>query len=780
MSRTSSLKARVAAGLVPVLPVRDAVHFPGLVNTLHVVRERSLRAVKLAMAGDQRVVVLSQRDMALEDPGSEDLHTFGVLSEALQAHPLPDGSYRVALRGLRRIRVKNILADGGFFWGEIEEVHEPLGDSIEAEALRRSAVESFTTVVQLNKNIPPETIQSVIHLEDPGTLADAVAHHLPITPAEKQVVLELIDPVSRLEAVLKLLKREEQILDLSSRIHQKVEREIGDSHREFYLREQLQIIQKELQEREDRVGELDEYRTAVELALMNPEAYEKALTELKRLDRTPPSSPEGMVLRNYLDCLVGLPWSRTTEDRLDIHEAKALLERDHFGLDQVKNRILDFLAVRQLTGSLRGPILCFVGPPGVGKTSFGRSIAEAMGRKFIRLGLGGVRDEAEIRGHRRTYVGSMPGRIIQGVRQCGVRNPVFMLDELDKLGNDGRGDPTSALLEALDPEQNEQFGDHYLEAPFDLSAVMFIATANVLENVPAPLRDRMEVIEFPSYTDEERLHIAREYLLPKALEEHGLQAAKVKIEAAALKALVSDYTREAGVRSLRRQIQAVCRKAARAIAENPRKPLHIDQSALRDFLGRPRFRRSESASKAQVGVATGLVVSQSGGDLITIEASLMEPQGERPALQLTGYLGTVMQESAQAALTCVRSMQAEVQPTNGFRHDVHVHVPEGGIPKDGPSAGVTIAIALASAFSGRAVRADVAMTGEITLRGRVLPVGGIRDKVLAAHRAGIRTVVIPHDNEPDLDDIPAAVRAEMDIRPVAHLKEVVDIALSES
>lgn len=774
-SRTASSKTTVS--LIPVLAVRDAVHFPLLVNTLHVVREPSLRAIRKSMEGERRVLVLSQIDMSVEDPQAGDLCRMGTLSEPLQALPMPDTSLRVALRGISRARATKIVSRGGLFWAEIEDVPEQLVDDVDVEALMRATVETFTAVVQLNKNIPPEALQSVVHIDQAGHLADAIAHHLPIRPGAKQDVLEELDPRKRLDLALKLLKREQQVLDLNTRIHQEVERELGDSQREFYLREQLKIIQTELQEREDRLGETEEYQSLIDEANMPEEALTKATLELRRLDRTPAAAPEGMVLRNYLDCLVSLPWSVTTEDRLNVNEAAKLLDREHFGLDRVKNRILDFLAVRQLKGSLRGPILCFVGPPGVGKTSLGRSIAEAMGRRFVRISLGGIRDEAEIRGHRRTYVGSMPGRLIQGVRQCGARNPVFMLDELDKLGNDYRGDPTSALLEALDPEQNDHFSDHYLEVPFDLSAVMFIATANLIENVPHPLRDRMEIIPFPSYTDEERAQIARSFLFPKNLHEHGLTSAQVSVPEEAVQALVQSYTREAGVRGLQREIAAVCRKAARQIAEGSVKQVVIDEGVLQTYLGRARYKRNSSEAQDQVGAATGLVVSEVGGDVISIEASLMDPLGDRPELRLTGNLGDVMKESAQAALTYVRAAETRLNASRPFRYDVHIHVPEGGIPKDGPSAGVTIAVALASAYTGRAVRSDTAMTGEITLRGKVLPVGGIRDKVLAAHRAGIKRVIIPAENQADLDEVPPKVLEQLEIIAVEQLDDALTNAL---
>jgi ATP-dependent Lon protease len=770
-------KPAVATTLVPVLPARDAVHFPGLINTLLVIREPSLKAVRRSMEADRRVIVLSQRDMSLEDPSVEDLHKVGTLSEALQALPMPDTSLRVVLRGLRRVRIVRLVSKAGAFWAQVEEIEEAWQPDLETEATMRASVESFGRIVGQNKTIPPEAMQSVVHLEQPGPLSDAIAHHLPLRPAEKQVLLELAEPKARMGRVLELLKREEQLLDLNAQIHQRVEKELGDTQREFYLREQLKVIQDELQQREDRVGETDEYRERIAVARMPEQANEKAMAELRRLDRMPASSPEGMVVRNYLDTMVELPWSLLTEDRLDVAAADELLAHAHFGLEKVKTRILDYLAVRQLKASLRGPILCFVGPPGVGKTSIGRSIAEAMGRRFVRLSLGGVRDEAEIHGHRRTYVGSMTGRILAGLRQCGSRNPVFMLDEIDKLAHDFRGDPTSALLEALDPEQNDRFSDHYLEVPFDLSAVMFIATANVLENIPGPLRDRMEVIRFPSYTDEERTQIARSFLVPKSLDEHGLTPAQLELPQSSMKILVDEYTREAGVRDLERQIGAVCRKSARMIAEGSAERVVATELKLQEFLGRPRFKRALASGKDEIGAAMGLVVSEAGGGVITIEASLMEPMGERPDLRLTGNLGDVMKESAQAAITYIRANEARLKPAGHFRFDVHVHVPEGGIPKDGPSAGVTIAVALASAFTGRAVRSDVAMTGEITLRGKVLGVGGIRDKVLAAHRAGARVVIIPEENLPDLDEVPPNVLGEIEVRAIEHLDEAMQLAL---
>ncbi len=763
--------------LIPVLAVRDAVHFPALINTLNVVREPSVRAIRKSMDGDRRVLVLSQRDMSQEEPRVEDLYRIGTLSEALQALPMPDTSLRVVLRGLVRARAARLITRNGTFWAEIEEVPEQGSEDLRANAVMRASVETFGRVVGLNKQIPPEAMQSVVHLDEPGKLADAIAHHLPLKPSEKQALLEQQNALERLERIFEFLKREEQILDLDVDIRKRVERELGDGQREFFLREQLKIIQNELQQREHRLGETEEYKQKLEQCQMPEAAEQKALSELRRLDRTPASSPEGMVLRNYLDCMVELPWNQTTEDRLDVASAKQLLDEQHFGLEKVKTRILDYLAVRQLKGSMRGPILCFVGPPGVGKTSIARSIAEAMGRKFVKLALGGVRDEAEIRGHRRTYVGSMPGRIIQGLRTCGAKNPVIVLDEIDKLGSDYQGDPTSALLEALDPQQNDRFSDHYLEAPFDLSEVMFVATANLLENIPAALRDRMEVIHFPSYTDEERLQIATSFLVPKTLEDHGINAQQIDIPESSLKEIIRDYTREAGVRDLGRAIAAVARKAARQVAEGMTKKQVIDEVRLAEFLGQPRFRRQARLEEDAIGSATGLVVSEYGGDVISIEASLMEPHAARTELRLTGNLGDVMKESAQAALTFVRANSEALGIGRTFKYDVHVHVPQGSIPKDGPSAGVTIGVALASAASGRAVRHDVAMTGELTLRGKVLPVGGIRDKVLAAHRAGIKTVIIPAENAIELEDVPASVLMDIEVQLVADLFRALEIAL---
>jgi ATP-dependent Lon protease len=702
----------------------------------------------------------------------------GTISEVLQAIPLPDSSLRVALRGVQRGSVSKIYSKGGCFWAQVDPVLEPPAAGIETEALIRTAVEAFTKVVQLDSAVPPESLQGIGQLDHPGHLADTIIHHLPLRTKEKQALLEDVDPSHRLETLISLLHREEQVLGLGKRIHERVEKELGDSQREFYLREQLRIIQDELREREDRVGETEEYRAKIFAVGMSDDARDKALSELRRLDRTPAATPEGLVIRTYLDTLIALPWSVTTEDRLDVEAASRLLNEHHFGLNQVKDRILDYLAVRQLRGTLRGPILCFLGPPGVGKTSICRSIAEAMGRRFLRIALGGGRDEADIRGHRRTYVGSMPGRIMQGLCDCGSRNPVIVLDEVDKLSSGPNGDPMSALLEALDPEQNDRFVDHYVEAPFDLGSVMFITTANLAENIPAPLRDRMEFIPFPGYTDHERIEIARQFLEPRAITESGLPDGAITIPEATLRSLVFEYTREAGVRGLDRHLQTVCRKVARRFAEGDTSPVEVDAARLRDYLGRPRFARRAADARDEVGTAWSMVVSESGGELLKLETSLTDLLGPRPDLLLTGNLGDVMRESAQAALTYIRANIQTIAPGMPIAVDTHIHMPDGAVPKDGPSAGLTVAVALASSFSGRPIRGGVAITGEITLRGRVHAVGGIREKVLAAIRAGLTDVILPAENEPDIEDVPEDVLEKLQVHYVNSINEAIAIALT--
>jgi len=774
--RSAKKESQRKTRLVPVLPARDAVHFPLLVNSLQVVREPSRKALKRALDADRLVLVLSQRDMAIEDPGANDLCRIGTLSEALQALPLPDTSLRVTLRGLRRAQVLRMIVRGGAFMAEIVELDDPIliGD-VRAETLMRACVDAFSTVVQLHKSIPPEALDTVAHLDNATALADTIAHHLPLRPTQKQQILEELDPVARLENVFEALKREQEVLELDVRIRNQVEAQLGTAHREYFLREQLRAIQAELQDREQE-NEVQDFEKRIADSGMPEVAAQRALAEVQRLDRISPFSPEGAVARNWLDCLIALPWKSFSADHLDVPEAAKKLDEQHYGLATVKERILDFLAVRQLTHSLRGPILCFSGPPGVGKTSIGRSIAEAMGRKFCCISLGGLRDEAEIRGHRRTYVGAMPGRIIQAIRQAGTCNPVVMLDEIDKLGSDWRGDPTSALLEALDPEQNARFEDHYLDAPFDLSGVMFIATANVAELIPSPLRDRLEIISFPGYTDDERTEIAKRFLISKASEEHGV-VNKIDFQSQAITALVRDYTRESGVRDLERKIAAVCRKAARAMVEGQAKHISIDVDQLNTSLGKPKYLRSVVTGLDEVGAATGLMVAEHGGEIVRVEASLMTPQADKPELKLTGRMGDVMKESAEAALTFVRTSEERFGLGRPFRFDVHVHVPDAGVPKDGPSAGLTIALALISAYTSKPLRKDVAMTGEITLRGRVLPVGGVREKILAAARGGMTAVILPKDNQSDAEEMLEKEIGDLKLHFVSTLDEAMRIAL---
>ena len=763
---------------MPLLPVRDNVHFPQLVGTLLIGREISLRALQSAIRKERMVLVVGQRDLAVDEPRAEDLYRIGTLCEVVQIMPMPDGTMRVILRGLSRARVERFIFRRGFYTSEYEVLLEQQAIGPGSEALRREAMEEFQQIASLGKQVPIEVLEVLPGIDDTGHLADLMADHLTIRAAVKQELLEETDSAKRMEKLIHVLASERQVLQLQNDLRQRVEEELGNTQREYYLREQLKIIQGELSGGDEAFSPENEVlATSIRGAGMPQETQDKAIQELKRLERAPSSSPEAMVIRNYLDWLISLPWNTLSQDRLDVRLAAEILDQGHFGLDKVKDRVLDFLAVRQLSGSLRGPILCFVGPPGVGKTSLGRSIAEALGRKFVRISLGGVRDEAEIRGHRRTYVGSMPGRLIQGIKNCGTRNPVFMLDEIDKMTSDLRGDPTSALLEALDPEQNDHFSDHYIETPFDLSAVMFITTANVLENIPAALRDRMEVIHFRSYTEQEKLEIARQFLVPKMAAQHGLKKSQLKIEDPALQRLIREYTRESGVRGLEREIATVCRKTARQIAEGRATKVRVKAKDLNDFLGRPRYRYGVVREKDQVGSSTGLVYTEVGGDIITIEASLIPALGPEPNVQLTGSLGNVMKESALAAATYAREHTEEfgLEPT--FAHDMHVHVPEGAVPKDGPSAGVTILTAIVSALTGRAVRRDIAMTGEITLRGKVLAVGGLREKLLAAHRAGIREVILPKDNEHDLDDLPTGVREQLQVHFVQTVDEVLRLAL---
>ncbi len=763
---------------LPLLPIRDNVHFPHMIFPLFVGREKSVRALDDAMAGGQHILLVAQKQMGTEDPEPEELYEVGVVAEVMQILKVPDGTVRVMLEGVARARITEFLQTEPSFVVSIEAMPLLASPTLEAEALMRSAMAQFEQIVNVGKSIPPESVVSLLNIDDPGRLADQIAWHIPSLRVEvKQELLETLDPQERLQKLGILLTKEFEIIEIQKNIRSRVEKEMGDTQREFILREQMKAIQQELGERDERQGEIEEYRAKLVEAQVPDVVAERIAKEIDRLEKMPSVAPEGFVIRTYLDTVLDLPWASETEETLDVALAETMLNEDHYGLPKVKERILEFLAVRQLSGTLKGPILCFVGPPGVGKTSLGKSIARALGRKFVRISLGGVRDEAEIRGHRRTYIGALPGRIIQGLKQTGVRNPVFMLDEIDKMGSDFRGDPSSALLEALDPEQNGEFSDHYLEVPFDLTDVMFVTTANLLDPIPAALRDRMEVISFSGYIEDEKLQIAKQFLVPKQIKENGLTEGQVTFPDAILGQIIREHTREAGVRNFERELGTICRKVARRVAEGNTEPVCIDKPEVRAFLGPRKFHYGTMEEQDEVGTATGLVYTESGGDVISIEVSPL--RGKDGRLTLTGQLGDVMKESAQAALSCVRARARALDIDEDFyeRLDIHIHVPAGAIPKDGPSAGITMATALASALTGRAVRKDVAMTGEITLRGRVLPIGGLKEKVLAAHRVGIRTVILPLENDKDLEDIPADVRAEMTFERVSHVDEVLRLAL---
>ena len=762
---------------IPLLPIRDAVYFPHMVFPLFVGREKSVRALDEAMTQQRMILLVAQKQVTTDDPEPEDIYSVGLVAEVMQIMKVPDGTVRVVLEGLDRVRVTKYKKTDPYFLVRIEPIPSDEESGIEVEALMRSVVTQFEQIVNIGRSIPPEALVNVMNITEPGRLADSITPYLPLRVESKQDILETISAKERLEKLSVLLKKETEILEIQRSIRSRVEKEMGDTQREFILREQLKAIQQELGERDERYGEIEDYRTRIEQAAMPEEVQERAIKELDRLEKMPYAAPEGVVVRTYLDWLVSLPWNVRTEDSIDIQEAGEVLDADHYGLAKAKERILEFLAVKQLSGAMKGPILCFVGPPGVGKTSIGRSIAKALGRKFIRVSLGGIRDEAEIRGHRRTYIGSMPGRILQGIKQSGSNNPVFMLDEIDKVGTDFRGDPSAALLEALDPEQNVAFSDHYLEVPFNLSDVMFITTANLLDPVPPALKDRMEVIPFTGYIEDEKVQIALLFLVPKQTKDHGLTLRNIKIEESAIHLVIREYTREAGVRNLEREIATICRKVAKEVAQGKKGITRVTARKVKDFLGQPKYHYGMAEEKDEVGAATGLVYTEYGGDIVTIEVGLM--RADKGQLLLTGQLGDVMKESAQAALTYVRSKAQVLKIDEEFSHklDIHIHVPAGAVPKDGPSAGITIAAALASALTKRPVKRDVAMTGEITLRGKVLPIGGLKEKVLAAHRAGIRTIIMPKENLKDLEEIPAYVREELTFKPVEHADEVLKIAL---
>lgn len=764
---------------LPLLPLRGTLVFPYMVTPLEVGRARSIEAVEQSMLRDGRIVLAAQHQLAVENPQPEDIHGVGTLCEIKQLLRVPEGQIRVLVEGLSRVTLDHIEDADGYYEAFVTVVPETDGemDNYELEALMRVARDEFEKYVRLSKKIPAEVLMTVSSIEDPHRFADTIASQLNVAFQEKQKLLEIFPVDKRLEGILGVLYREGEILGLERTIQQRVRKQMEKAQREYYLREQIKAIQVELGERDEKGNtEAEELREKLEKAKLPKEAKAKVLHEIHRLERMAPMAAEATVVRNYIDWMLSLPWSKRTKDRLDLNLAEELLDQDHYGLEKVKERILEFLAVRQLTKSTKGPILCLVGPPGVGKTSLAQSVGKALNRNFARLSLGGVRDEAEIRGHRRTYIGSMPGRIIQTMKNVNSLNPVIVLDEIDKLASDFRGDPASAFLEVLDPEQNHRFGDHYLEVPFDLSEVLFVTTANVLHSIPAPLRDRMEVIEIPGYTEYEKFEIAKRHLWPKQLKNNGLKEDQIQISDNTIYKVINEYTREAGVRNLERRLSTICRKVATEIVKGQIQSARVNVSNLHRYLGVPRYQQSQVNEEDRVGVATGLAFTQVGGETLTIEVTVVDGKGK---LTLTGQLGDVMQESAQAALSYLRSRANELGIDPKFHEscDIHMHIPEGAIPKDGPSAGITIATALASALTNRPVRHDLSMTGEITLRGRILPIGGVKEKLLAAHRAGITHVLLPTDNEKDLEEIPASVLGKMQITLVEHMDEVLSHAL---
>jgi len=758
-----------------VLPLRDIVVFPHMIVPLFVGREKSVRALEEVMGGDKQILLVAQKNAAQDDPQPGDIHAVGTVGTVLQLLKLPDGTVKVLVEGVKRARITGFVENATYFQATAESMDERVQEPRETEALARSVVSEFEQYIKLNKKIPPEVLVSLNQIEDASKLADTVASHLQLKIADKQALLETESVAERLEKVYGHMESEIDVLQVEKRIRNRVKRQMEKTQREYYLNEQLKAIQKELGEGEDGKDEASELEERIKKTKLSKEAREKAMAEVKKLRTMGPMSAEATVVRNYLDWMLSIPWKKRTKTKDDIRHAEKVLEADHFGLDKVKDRILEYLAVQQRMGKVKGPILCLVGPPGVGKTSLGKSIARATNRNFVRVSLGGVRDEAEIRGHRRTYIGSMPGKILQGMKKAKSSNPLFLLDEIDKLGADFRGDPSSALLEVLDPEQNSTFNDHYLEVDYDLSEVMFITTANTLR-MPQPLLDRMEIIRIPGYTEDEKLEIAKRHLLPKQLEVHGLKAEEWQITDEAILDLIRYYTREAGVRNLERELAGLARKAIKDIVGGKTKKVKLTRKTLGKYAGVRRFRYGEAELEDLVGVVTGLAWTEVGGELLTIESVVMPGKGKT---MITGKLGDVMQESVQAARSYVQSRAVAfgIKPTLFDRRDIHVHVPEGATPKDGPSAGVAMATTIVSALTQIPVRKDIAMTGEITLRGRVLPIGGLKEKLLAALRGGITTCLIPKDNEKDLADIPDNVKKGLTIIPVSDVDEVLKHAL---
>ncbi|XFO65766.1 Lon protease 1 [Sporomusa silvacetica DSM 10669] len=761
---------------IPLLPLRGILVFPYMIIHLDVGREKSISALEEAMVQDRLIMLATQKDAQNDTPQPEDIFSVGTVAEIKQLLKLPGGTIRVLVEGLYRGQIEEFISLDPYYQVQIREFVEGEAKTPEIEALTRTAINQFEQWVKLSKKIPPETLVSVVVVEEPGRLTDLIASHLSLKIEDKQTLLEAVGIAARLERLCEILGREMEILELEKKIHVRVRKQMEKTQKEYYLREQLKAIQKELGEKDERTAEVEEYRERVKEQNLPKEVAEKINKEIDRLEKMPPMVAESGVIRTYLDWLLALPWNNETDDRLDITVAEEILNEDHYGLEKVKERILEYLSIRKLTDKMKGPILCLVGPPGVGKTSLARSIARAMERKFVRISLGGVRDEAEIRGHRRTYVGALPGRIIQGMRTVGSKNPVFLMDEIDKMSADFRGDPSAALLEVLDPEQNNTFSDHYIELPYDLSRVLWVVTANGMHNIPRPLLDRMEVISIAGYTEEEKAEIAKRYLIPKQTTDHGLADNRIAFSEGTIPKIIREYTRESGVRNLERNIAKLCRKAARKIVQDQVTVIKVTAQNLHTFLGTPKYRHAQAEATSQIGVATGLAWTEVGGEVLPVETSTMKGKGK---LLLTGQLGDVMQESAQAGFSYIRSRAKDLGIEEDFHEnlDIHIHLPEGAIPKDGPSAGITMATALVSALTGKAIKSGLAMTGEITLRGRVLPVGGIKEKILAAHRAGIKQVMLPKENKRDLDELPANVKRSLDFVLVEHMDEVLKTAM---
>jgi ATP-dependent Lon protease len=761
----------------PLLPVRDTVLFPHMVSPLFVGRDRSIKSIEAAQARHESMIVVTQRDPDNEDPRPEDFYTIGTEVLVGRSLRMPDGTTSVLAQGQRRAEILEFVQTEPYYRVKVRLSDDPIGKPASTEALMRAVLALFEKVIQLNRALPEDAYVYAMNVPEPGWLADLISSTIEMNVTVKQELLETFSPENRLQRLSILLAKELDVLELEDQIHSRVQREVDRGQREFYLREQLKAIQTELGEGDPLTREINELREKIAAKDFPEETRLKAEKELERLNQMPLQAPESGIIRTYLDWLLDLPWNEVSPDNLDVVHAAKVLDAQHYGLSKAKERILEFIAVRKLAGSdMHSPILCFVGPPGTGKTSLGKSIAEALGRKFVRVSLGGVRDEAEIRGHRRTYIGAMPGRILQTMRRAETINPLFMLDEIDKLGNDFRGDPSAALLEALDPEQNNAFSDHYLEVAYDLSKVLFVTTANTLDPIPPALRDRMEVIEFSGYIEEEKVAIARQFLIPKQLKEHGLTTDQLHIGEAAVRGIIREYTFEAGVRNLDRELANLARKTARKVAEGKRHAREVMEDALDKYLGPPKYSFGRAETRDEIGIATGVAYTEAGGDILPIEVTLLDGKGN---LTLTGQLGEVMQESIQAALSYTRSRAKalKIDLSNFEKIDIHVHVPEGGIPKDGPSAGITVATALISAFTNRPVRREVGMTGEITLRGRVLPIGGLKEKVMAAHRAGLKTMIVPKKNQKDMVEIPKKILDDLNFVLVDHMDEVVDKAL---